>query len=81
MMGLIFKVLWKIYKTPLILLHAAHLKILLTGVRPAVDLSWKALMYMVQIPSQNSARKVIFYASTVGSLGPPSLWASMGVKV
>ena len=45
MMGLIVKILWKIYKTPLILLHAARHKTWLTGVRPAVELSWKALTY------------------------------------
>ena len=43
-MGLIVKILWKIYKSPLILLHAAQTW--LTGVRPAVDLSWQALAYM-----------------------------------
>ena len=50
MMGIIVKILWKIYKTPLILLHAALLKTCLTSVRPAVDLSWKALNYgMMQV--------------------------------
>ena len=43
--SLIGKILQKIYKTPLILLHAARLMTRLTGVRPAVDLSWKALLY------------------------------------
>ena len=33
-------------KTPLILLHVAHLMTRLTGVLPAVDLSWKALVYI-----------------------------------
>ena len=33
------------YKAPQILLHAARLKAWQTGVRPAVDLSKKALMY------------------------------------
>ena len=46
-MGLTVKILWKIYKTPLILLHVARLKTWLTGVRPRVDLSWKALLYKV----------------------------------
>ena len=32
------------YKTLLILLHAARLMTRQTGVRPAVDLSWKALL-------------------------------------
>ena len=40
-MGLIVKILWKI--SDLIVLHAARLKTWVTGVRPAVDLSWKAL--------------------------------------
>ena len=44
MVGLIVNILWKIYKTPLILLHAARLKTWLIGVRPTVDLSWKALL-------------------------------------
>ena len=43
-MGLLNKILRKIYKTFLILLHAARLQTWLTGVRPAVDLSWKALL-------------------------------------
>ena len=47
MMALVVKILWKIYKNPLILLHAACLKTWLTGVRPAVDLSWKALLLMI----------------------------------
>ena len=47
MMGHIVKILWKIYKTPMILLHAARLKTRLTGVRPTVDLCWKALPYIV----------------------------------
>ena len=46
-MGLTVKILWKIYKTPQILLHAARLKTWLTGVRPAVHSSWKALSYMI----------------------------------
>ena len=44
--SLIVKILQKIYKSPLILLHAARLMTRLTGVWPAVDLSWKALVYM-----------------------------------
>ena len=44
MVGLIVKILWKIYKTPLILFHAACLKTRFTGVRPAVDLIRKALL-------------------------------------
>ena len=43
--SLIDKILQKIYKTPLILFHAARLMTRLMGVRPAVDLSWKALLY------------------------------------
>ena len=39
------KIVWKIYKTPVTLLHAARRKARQTGVRPAVDLSWKALAY------------------------------------
>ena len=42
--GFYNKILWKIYKTPLILLYVARLKSWLTGMRPAVDLSWKALL-------------------------------------
>ena len=45
MMGLIFKILWKIYKTPPILFLVARLKTWLTGARPAVDSSWKSLPY------------------------------------
>ena len=37
MLGLIVKILWKIYKTPFSLFHAARLKTRFTGVRPAVD--------------------------------------------
>ena len=55
MMGLIVKNFWKICKTPLILLHVARLKTWLTGVRPAVDLSWKALVYTYGTDSGNSA--------------------------
>ena len=36
-----------IYKTPLFLFHVAFLFSWLAGVRPAVDLSWKALLYML----------------------------------
>ena len=43
------KILQKIYKTPLILLHAARLMTRLTGVRPAIDLGWKALQYGVPL--------------------------------
>ena len=35
----------KICKIPLIFAHAARLMTRLTGVRPAVGLSWKALIY------------------------------------
>ena len=38
-----FFIFGKIYKTPLILFNAAHIKTSLRGVRLAVDLSWKAL--------------------------------------
>ena len=38
---ILVKILQKIYKMPLILLHAARLMIRLTGVWPAVYLSWK----------------------------------------
>ena len=44
-MSLMVKILWKIYKTPLILFHAARFKTWQTGVRPAVHLSWKGLLY------------------------------------
>ena len=40
------KILQKIYKLSLFLLHAARLVTRLTGVRPAVDLGWKALIYL-----------------------------------
>ena len=43
-MGLIVKILCKIYKTPLILLHAARLKTWMTGLRPAVKLERPALV-------------------------------------
>ena len=39
MLGLVVKILWKIYKTPLILFHAARLKTQFTGVRAAIDLT------------------------------------------
>ena len=45
--GLINKILRRIYKTPLILLHAARLQTWVTCVWPAVDLSWKALVYSI----------------------------------
>ena len=41
MLGLIVEILWKMYKTPFSLFHAARLKTRFTGVRPEVDLSWK----------------------------------------
>ena len=59
MMGIIVKILREIYKTPLILLHAARLKTCLTGVWPAVDLSWKALAYGLNASSCNPLRQFI----------------------
>ena len=58
MRGLIVKILLKIYKTPLILLHAARLKTWLTDARPAVDLSWKALVYSMSVSSSPSVTGV-----------------------
>ena len=47
----IVKIPWKIYKTPLTLLHVARLKTWLTGVRPAVDLrGWARDRIYDQIP-------------------------------
>ena len=46
--SIIVKILQKIYKNPLILLHAARLMTRLTGVWPMVDLSWKALIYFME---------------------------------
>ena len=49
MMKYIVKILQKINKTPLVLLHAARLMTRPTGVGPAVDLSWKALLYALLV--------------------------------
>ena len=44
MMKLMVNILQNIYELFLLFLHAAHLLTRLTGVRPAIDLSWKSLL-------------------------------------
>ena len=71
MVGLIFKILWKIYKTPLILLHAARLNTSLTGVWSTADLSRKALalrdihLTIVYEPFVASFFQTIYHADVV----------------